>query len=45
LERTMRQALVISHGSPMVFFTHPISLVFIILTVISILFVTVFMRK
>jgi putative tricarboxylic transport membrane protein len=45
LERTMRQALVISHGSPIVFFTHPISLVFIILTVISISFVTVFMRK
>jgi putative tricarboxylic transport membrane protein len=45
LERTMRQALVISHGNPIVFFNHPIALTFVVLTFISLLLVSLFMRK
>jgi len=44
-EQAMRQALVISHGSPMVFFRHPIALVFVILTLISLVLISFLIRR
>jgi len=37
LETSLQQALLISQGSPLIFFTRPISLAFMILSAISIL--------
>ena len=37
LETSLQQALLISQGSPLIFFTRPISLAFMVLSTISIL--------